>query len=159
MSATPDGPDDPHEAPRRPHAARPRADDEEPAVASSPAPTFDPEAELPGAVFMVPNAQWGFDSLTSEDHPGACVHYQPAQRQGVLVKGTDAGHVRSPWRYFFLEATLGNGLGKRTAFELRPRFFRLHRLKLYHPERHLGRLDDGALRALRAELARLYPEE
>jgi hypothetical protein len=114
---------------------------------------------LPGAVLMVPNRHWGFEVVSAEDHPGACAHYQPGASDAILVKGTDAEHVRHPRRYYFADATPGNGLKKRTAFELVPRLFRLHRLKLFFPERHLGRLDEATLLALRAELARLYPEE
>jgi hypothetical protein len=108
---------------------------------------------------MVPNRHWGFESLTSDDHPGACVHYQAAERQAMLVKGTDAEHIRFPRRYYFVAPTPENGLLKPTGFELVPRFFRLHRLKLFYPERHLGRLDDATLQGLRRELARLNPEE
>ena len=120
---------------------------------------FDPEVTLPGAVLMVPNRHWGFEGLTSDDHPGACTHYRTRQRDAVLVKGTDADHVRYPRGYFFADATVDNGLQKRTAFELVPRVFRLHRVKLYFPERYLGRLDGSTLQSLRAELARLHPEE
>ena len=38
-------------------------------------------------------------------------------------------------------------------------YFRLHRLKLYFPERHIGSLDGTTLRTLRDELARLNPEK
>jgi hypothetical protein len=114
---------------------------------------------LPGAVLMVPNRHWGFESLTSEDHPGACAHCQEGARQAILVKGTDADNVRSPRRFYFVAPTLGNGLQKRTGFELVPRYFRLHRIRLFFPERHLGRLDDADLHGLCEELARLHPEE
>ena len=114
---------------------------------------------MPGAVFMVPNRHWGFESFASDDHPGACVHYQASERQATLVKGTDAENVRFLRRYFFVAPTPGNGLQKHTAFELVPRYFRLHRLKLFYLERQFGRLDDATLQDLRTELARLNPEE
>ena len=120
---------------------------------------FDPETTLPGAVLMIPNRNWGFAGVTSDDHPGACTHYRTHRHDAVLVKGTDADHVRYPRGYFFTDATVDNGLQKRTAFELVPRVFRLHRVKLYFPERYLGQLDDATLQSLRAELARLHPEE
>jgi hypothetical protein len=120
---------------------------------------FDPAVALPGAVLMVPNPHWGFEGVTSADHPGACTYYRQPSRDAVLVKGTDAENVRYPRRYFFIDPTAENGLQKRTAFELVPRLFRLHRLRLYFPQRHLGRLDETTLRDLRAELARIHPEE
>jgi len=120
---------------------------------------FDPQEDLPGAVFMVPNRHWGFEGSTSDDHPGACAHYQERVRQAILVKGTDTENVRSPRRFFFVVPTHGNGLSKETAFELVPRYFRLHRIRLFYPERHLGWLDDATLHGLCDELARLHPEE
>jgi hypothetical protein len=120
---------------------------------------FDADALLPGAVLMVPNRHWGFEVVSATDHPGACTHYQPGANDAILVKGTDAENVRNPRRYFFTDATPGNGLHKRTAFELVPLPFRLHRLKLLFAERYLGRLENLVLQALRAELARLHPEE
>jgi hypothetical protein len=120
---------------------------------------FDAAGDLPGAVFMVPNRHWGFEGTSSDDHPGACAHYRERARQAILVKGTDADTVRSPRRYYFVAPTSGNGLTKETAFELVPRYFRLHRIRLFYPERHLGWLDDAALHGLCDELARLHPEE
>lgn len=120
---------------------------------------FDAGLTLPGAVLMVPNRQWGFEVVSAADHPGACTEYRDGTALAILVKGTDAGHMRHPRRFFFADASNENGLKKRTAFELVPRPFRLHRLKLFFPERHLGRLDDATLQSLRAELARLHPEE
>jgi hypothetical protein len=120
---------------------------------------FDADSRLPGAVFMVPNRHWGFEVVSASDHPGACTHYQPGAKDAILVKGTDAENVRHPRGYFFADASEENGLQKRTAFRLVPEPFRLHRLKLYFPERHLGYLEAAVLHALRAELARLHPEE
>jgi hypothetical protein len=120
---------------------------------------FDAGTDLPGAVLRVPNRHWGFEVVSATDHPGACTHYRPRASDAILVKGTDAEHVRNPRRFFFVDAGPENGLRKRTAFELVPRPFRLHRLKLLFPERQLGRLGEATLQALRAELARLHPEE
>ena len=123
-------------------------------------PVFDPDRDLPGAVFMIPNSHWGFEVVSADDHPGACVHYFAERRDsGVLLKGTDAENVRHPRFYWNVEPTVENGLDKLTAFHLVPRYFRLRRLQLYFPERHIGRLDGETLRSLREELARLYPEE
>jgi hypothetical protein len=120
---------------------------------------LDADQELPGAVFMVPDPQWGFEAAGSTDHPGACVHYQGGDRNAILVKGTDADHVRNPRRYYVVGPTPENGLDKHTAFELVPRYFRLHKVRLLYPERHLGRLDEYTLHALCEELARLCTEE
>jgi hypothetical protein len=146
-----------HEAPEPPvrtRKPRPRRPDEPDDTAAEPRP-LEPDEDLPGAVFMVPNRQWGFESLVSDDHPGACLHGQAADRDAVLVKGTDADHVRVPRRYHVVAPTPDNGLQKPTAFELVPRYVRLHRLRLFYPERYLGRLDADALLALRDELARV----
>ncbi len=134
------------------------ADDHRDVVGGEPE-VFDADTLLPGAVVMVPNRHWGFEVVSAADHPGACAHYEPGATDAILVKGTDAENVRNPSRYFFTDATPGNGLHKRTAFELVPRPFRLHRLKLLFAERYLGRLEKLVLQALRAELARLHPEE
>jgi hypothetical protein len=115
---------------------------------------LDPDQDLPGAVFMVPNRHWGFESHSSEDHPGVCAHYPPQGRDAILVKGTDAEHIRVPRRYYVVAPTEGNGLQKPTAFELVPRYFRLHRLRLFYPERYLGRIEVATLHALCEELAR-----
>lgn len=117
-----------------------------------------PEQELPGAVLMIPNSHWGIPGVTSTDHPGACAAFLLDRREGVLVSGTDRENVRRG-DYFLVDPTPGNGLTKPTAFKLVPRHFRFHRLRLYFPERHIGRLDDPTLRDLQYELARLHPEE
>jgi hypothetical protein len=145
---------EPHTRPKR---SRLPDEDDEPAGGHEPE-EFDPESALPGAVLMVPNRHWGFEVASAADHPGVCTHHRPATADAVLVKGTDAEHVRFPHRYFIVRPTDGNGLSKRTAFELVPRPFRLHRLKLFFPERHLGRVDEFTLQHLQAELARLHPE-
>jgi hypothetical protein len=120
---------------------------------------FEPARDLPGAVLMIPNRHWGFEVVSAEDHPGACLDYSDARREGLLLQGTDADNVRQPRVYHIVAPTTENGLQKRTAFRLVPRYFRLHRLKLYFPERHIGRLDEATLLTLRDELARLNPEE
>jgi hypothetical protein len=120
---------------------------------------FEARAVLPGAVLMVPNRHWGFEVVSAADHPGACTHVRQGEVEAVLVKGTDADHVRRPRGYYFVEAGQESGLSKRTAFELVPFLFRVHRLKLFFPERFMGRLDEATLSAIRAELARLHPEE
>jgi hypothetical protein len=105
---------------------------------------------------MVPDSHWGI-STSRPDHPGACVHYQDG-RAPVLVKGTDRYNPRDLRPYYEVEPSAENGLNKPTAFELYPRYIRLHRLRLYYPERYLGRLDEGTRLALCEELARLFPE-
>ena len=124
----------------------------------SPPADFDPERDLPGAVFMVPNAHWGFEIVTATDHPGACLEYRPASRVGVLVQGTDVEHITHRHLYYEVQPDEKNKLQKPTAFRLVPRYLRLHRLKLYFPERHVGDLDEATLNAVREELARLHPE-
>jgi hypothetical protein len=141
-------PDRRSDPPEPPASAEPRL---EPA-------DFRPERDLPGAVLMIPNGHWGFEVVSADDHPGACAFYLPERKNGILVSGTDADNARRA-NYLFVDPSEENGLHKLTAFKLVPRYFRLHRLKLYFPERHIGRLDGMTLRTLRDELARLNPEE
>jgi hypothetical protein len=129
----------------------------------APAPTapeiFEPFSALLGVVLMVPNAHWGFEGVTSDDHPGTCTHVATTGQSATLVKGTDADHIRFPRGYYFVDPTEENGLTKQTAFELVPRRFRMHRLRTYFPERRMGQLSGGTLQSLRTELERLHPEE
>jgi hypothetical protein len=155
---SPFGAHDPDAKVRRPRSRSNNESAEAEATEAAPAAVFDPAEDLPGAVFMVPNRHWGFEGPTSDDHPGACAHYRERARQAILVKGTDAENVRSPRLFYFVAPRAGNGLSKETAFELVPRYFRLHRIRLFYPERHLGWLDDATLHGLCDELARLHPE-
>src|SRR5437773_5617958 len=75
MSSTPDRlsqePPDPPARPRKPRFRLPaeREDDEPP-----PTSTLDPDRDLPGSLYMVPNHLWEIDAPTSTDHPAACGH-------------------------------------------------------------------------------------
>jgi hypothetical protein len=160
MDSTPDHlSQDPREPPARPRKPRFRlpADPEE----DEPAPTstLDPDRDLPGCIFMVPNEQWDIESATSTDHPGACVHYQEASHSAILVKGTDVENLRDLRGYRIVVPAANNGLSRPTAFELVPRYFRLHKIRVLYPERHLGTLDEATLFALCEELARACAEE
>lgn len=150
-----DMPDGERVRPRRAQASEP---EERPSAGADPE-IFDADRQLPGAVLMVPNKHWGFEIVSSSDHPGACAHYSPGGGDAILVKGTDAEHIGNRRGYFLVDATLQNGLKKQTAFRLVPRPFRLRRLKLYFPERYLGRLEPSVLKALQEDLAREHPEE
>ena len=160
MSSTPDRLSqdlpDPPTRPRKPRFRLPaEPEDDEPVPTS----TLDPDRDLPGCIFMVPNEQWEIDSATSTDHPGACVYYQHASHSAILVKGTDVDNVRDLRGYRVVAPAPGNGLSRPTAFELVPRYFRLHKIRVLYPERHLGQLDETALFALCEELARACAEE
>jgi hypothetical protein len=120
---------------------------------------FEPTRDLPGAVFMIPNRHWGFEAVSTVDHPGACLHYSQTDHEGLLLQGTDANNVPRSRVFYVVQPTAENGLQIPTAFRLAPRYFRGHRLRLYFPQRYLGRLDEDTLLALRDELARLNPEE
>ncbi len=155
MTALDRYPDD--EPPARPRASpeRPPPEDTDDAEAAP----FDPDRDLWGAVFLIRNRQWGFESATSDEHPGACAHYRAGDRDAVLLKGTDADHLRCDRGYYFVPPNADNGLTKLTAFALVPRYFRVHRLRTYHPQRYLGRLDEATRLALCDELARTQPED
>jgi len=137
-----------------------RKDPPEPSTSAEPRlvpEDFHPDRDLPGAVLMVPNSHWGFAVVSAADHPGACAFYLPEGKNGILVSGTDAENARRV-SYLIVDPSEENGLHKTTALKLVPRYFRLHRLKLYFPERHIGRLNGSTLRTLRDELARLNPD-
>ena len=68
-------------------------------------------------------------------------------------------HLRLSERTRGLIGAADLALLKPTAFRLEPRYFRLHKVRLFYPERYLGRLDDGVVLALCEELSRLHPEE
>lgn len=143
----------------RPQERRRKFPDERERPDPSPTRQLGLERDLPGAVYMVPNERWGFESATSSDHPGVCTDYLATGRSAVLLKGTDAGNVWRSRGYHFIAPTPENGLAKLTAFELVPRYVKLHTVLLYYPERFLGHVDDGDLLALRDELARACSEE
>jgi hypothetical protein len=150
-------PDDP--LPTRPRRGDPRDPVEPGPQPAVPVQTLDPEGDLPGEILMVPNRDWLIPSTTSTDHPGVCIRFEGDTFQVVLLKGTDADHVRT-WRgFYFVQPTRENGLGKLTAFQLAPRRLRLHRVRVFYPERRLGRVEERVLLALRDELARLHPED
>lgn len=130
-----------------------------PPDASTESAILEPDRDLPGAVMMIPNRHWGFETVSAVDHPGVCLNYSHARREGLLLMGTDVDHMRHPHLYYVVEPTPVNGLQKLTAFRLVPRYFRWHRLQLYFPQRHIGRLDERTLLAIRDELARLNPQE
>lgn len=167
MTSRPDRPPRPgrqRHGPRRaeevPHARGARrtpatADDED--RADVPA-LLDPAAELPGLILNVPDHQWKIDTVSSSEHPGACVSYQTWDHSGVLFKGTDADNVKPElaWRYHYVPPGPNNHLDKLTAFEVVPRFFRLHRLELLLRERLRGRLEDEHLEEMRRRLAQLF---
>lgn len=141
--------------PRRAH----QSDADERSSAGAEPEAFNAASQLPGAVLMVPNKHWGFGNESSDDHPGACADYQPGETAAIFVQGTDADRIRSLRNYFIVEATEQNGLKKRTAFKLTPHVFRLHKIKLLFANRHLGRLEQSVLEALKTELARRNSEE
>ena len=161
MHTTDDTPDEDAMMRPQPHGPRTRFRDEpdDPQAAGAEPELFDPFGTLLGAVVMVPNRHWGFEGVTSTDHPGACTHVEMTGQEATLVKGTDAENIRNARSYLVVEPTPENHLSKPTAFELVPRRFRVHRLKLYFLGRQLGYLDGATLQALRTQLARLHPEE
>jgi hypothetical protein len=142
---------------RLPRHSRVKSLDED----ATPEPPFDLVRDLPGAVFMVPNKQWGFVNRNSAGHPGACIHSRPEQWHAVFLKGTDAVNIRGrrQFDHHFVSESPANGLKTQTAFELAPRYLPLHKVRLLYPERRIGRLDDVDLNELRARLAYIFDED
>jgi hypothetical protein len=118
----------------------------------------DPEHELPGSVYMVPDRVWGFQALGREDHPGACARCDVGLRQVWMFKGTDPASARlDRYSVLLVEPSAENGLHKTTAFALEPRQVRLHKVLLLHRStRRLGRLEPAELQSLQAELLRSF---
>lgn len=127
------------------------AEDDQPQV-------LDPENELPGSVYMVPDRVWRFQAFGREDHPGACARCDVRLRQAWMFKGTDPASVRlDRYSVLLVEPSPENGLSKTTAFALEPRQVRLHKVLLLHRStRRLGRLEPGQLESLQAELLRFF---
>lgn len=71
---------------------------------------FEPARDLPGSVLMIPNRHWGFEVVSADDRPGACLDYSDARRVGLLLQGTDADNVRHSRVYHVVEPTTENGL-------------------------------------------------
>lgn len=123
----------------------------------APPPNLDPELDFVGQIFDVPDTHWDIET-SAEQHPGACTHYHAARQRGVLLQGTDSENIRPDlrWRYHAINPDDSNGLVTQTAFLCIPRFFRRHRLRLYHAGRVRGRLSEADLEALRDRLRTLY---
>ena len=116
---------------------------------------IDPKEFMPGSVFMVPNEI--FDIPTVGDHPGLCMHYQCGVGKSTFLRGSGS----PPWSWkttYPVEPTPGNGLRKRTRFELFPIRIQWRWLRSLAPRRRMGRLDSGVFQAIQRELERLFPE-
>jgi hypothetical protein len=118
---------------------------------------IDAAGLLPGSVFMVPDKTWGFEAPGRVDHPGACLDYPPVARECGILKGSTPSWAARWKPTYIVEPSPGNGLRKRTAFDLVPVRIRKHRLRLMYPERWIGRLDDQDFGEILRELRRLFP--
>jgi hypothetical protein len=101
----------------------------------------NPSHEMPGDVYMIPDKHWKI--ITSRtDHPGVCIKCNEEQKQVVLYKGTSATNVSKLYQdcYTFVEPEEKNGLSNCTAFSHQPQIIKLHKVKLYYPQRHIGRV-------------------
>lgn len=113
--------------------------------------------EWTGSVYAVPDKLWGFESVLSDSHPGACLGGDA--RFAHFVQGTS---VENEWGRRGRERVLpsaDNGLRKETSFRLEPRRFRWNRVVLLHPDRFIGRLDAEDLQRLRERLDHLLDPE
>lgn len=117
---------------------------------------MDPEQDLPGSIYRVPDKIWGFEAVGRVEHPGACMVVDQAQGKAVFLRGTGSTRChRSP--NITVEPDEHNGLKKRTYFELAPRCLSLRSMVLIHYDRRLGSLTrEEHIKALH-ELQRLFP--
>ena len=115
--------------------------------------------EFRGAVYFLPDDYWGFETVTSSDHPGACVDNVPRDASGLLVqgRGLHSGYARRSISEV-VEPTPGNGLTKSTAFEISPTFCPWSRLLLFNPERRIGTLAHEDRQRILDKLLLLFPE-
>jgi len=117
----------------------------------------DPERDMPGSVYAVPNSYWRIPGGTS--HPGACAYCSVAAQHATFVKGTDVKSARPDITPILLiQPSPVNGLSKPTAFALAPWVLRLNKAVLLHFDRRMGALDPEDLARLRRELSRLFDQ-
>jgi hypothetical protein len=119
---------------------------------------IDPEEFMPGSIFMVPDEIWGIAAVGRVDHPGLCTRYQCGVGESALLQGSGCSPAGWWKPRYVVEPTPGNGLRKRTAFELVPIGIQGRWLCWMYPGRWMGRLDSGDFQAIRCELERLFPD-
>lgn len=107
------------------------------------------DKELDRAILMVPDKEWGIRT-SAKDHPGLCVSVLVEARRTIFLQGTDRVNHRAmiDRARHVVEPDRENGLSKPTSFKLLPRSIRLHRARLYLPERLLGRLNQDGFRVI-----------
>lgn len=96
--------------------------------------------EMPGDVYMIPDKHWGIQT-NADDHPGICITYDEEKKTVFLFKGTSNSSHKYSDSCTIVSPTLKNGLDKITIFPHFPKVIRVHKVVLYYPERHIGRLE------------------
>ena len=140
----------------RPRPSRQPFDDE--GVQETEVMGVDPERDLPGSTYRVPNSYWDIPGGTF--HPGACAWCSIAKQIATFVKGTDVKSARSDITpTLIIQPSPLNGLSKPTAFALAPRPITLKKAVLLHYDRKMGILDPKDLAELRQRLSRLFDQE
>src|SRR5437016_5681478 len=100
--------------PRR-RLRRPAPDDGDDADEREPI-RVDPETDLLGSIYRVPDAMWGFWAPFRDWHPGVCVSVHPGTRQVTLIKGTSQLSRLAPGQpAVVIDPTPENGLEVPTA--------------------------------------------
>ena len=105
--------------------------------------------DMMGDVYMVPNKHWGFEAITTKDHPGIFLKFDETQRTVLLLKGTSFGRRHHP-KYRASSVIIypdeENGLTKPTIFSLIPKQIRLRKVSLYYggtKSRYIGKLSQA----------------
>jgi hypothetical protein len=121
---------------------------------------IDPEKDLLGSIYKVPDAMWGFWAPFRDWHPGVCVFFNRTTRRVTLVKGTSlTGRGSGGPTTVVIEPTPDNGLEVPTAFNLlEVRQYRPRRVALLHEERRLGRIEPTVLAELHNYVWRAFGE-
>ena len=102
-----------------------------------------------GHVYRVPNTHLDINVVENMDHYCVFTGCDEKQRFAFLHKGTSKIKPKYKAFYTIVEPNLEeNGLSKPTAFEHIPKIVKLHKVKLYYPERHIGKLNQSDLERL-----------
>jgi hypothetical protein len=119
--------------------------------------TMTESDNLLGTVFAVPDKWWGFEAEGREVHPGACVVERESMSEVDLLKGTGAENKdRYRPTEMIIVPTEMNGLEKLTLFSLKPRPFRMHKIRNLLEDNIMGHLSKDDLQKLQTAMLRLF---
>ncbi len=124
----------------------------------------EPNREMPGHVYVVPDKNWGFEAVGRDDHPGICIDCNEKQRKVRLCKGRDFETLNPKYRasYMVILSDDENGLKKDTAFQQKLTEFRLRKVLLYYKgekPRYIGTINKNDFQYLLNFVNRAIPND